>query len=260
MGAPLCVGAPQQWVRRVVGVQLVSVSTVWLAAVCRVSSSEAPYGGLLWWCLGGGLGLCGSWEAAGHAGSGWLGGGGARVWTCVFAFCSHRGPFLCLSLTPLFSLACLAFFFFFCGGKAGFCAWVWVFAGVGAGVGVGVVGDGGRVAVVLWVPCVCAGPQASGSQGAGPGGADGGWLAALVAWRLRGCPRLLVGAWVAWPGVGARVGVFMAWADGVVGSVGVVGLCGCRVCVRRRRSGLGWGTVGDAMGGGDAGDAYGRVL
>ena len=260
MGAPLCVGAPQRWVRRVVGVGLVSVSTVWLAAVCPVSSSAAPHGGLLWWCLGGGLGLCGSWEGAGHAGSGWLGGGGARVWACVFAFCSPRGPFLCLSLTPLFSFACLALFFFGGGGWLGCCAWVWVCAGVGAGVGVGVVGDGGRVVVVLWVPCVCAGPQASGSQGAGPGGADGGWLAAVVAWRLRGWLRLLVSVWVAWPGVGVRVGVFMAWGDGVVGSVGVVGLCGCRVCVRRRSSGLGWGTVGDAMGGGDAGDAYGGVL
>ena len=88
------------------------------------------------------------------------------------------------------------------------------------------------------------------------GGADGGWLAAVVAWRLRGWSRLMGSAWVAWPGVGVRVGVFMAWADGVVGSVGVAGLCGCRVCVRRRRNGLGWGTVGDAMGGGDAGDAY----
>ena len=77
---------------------------------------------------------------------------------------------------------------------------------------------------------------------------QGGWLWLLVSVR------------VAWPGVGVRVGVFVAWADGVVGSVGVVGLCGCRVCVRRRRSGLGWGTVGDAMGGGDAGDAYGGML
>ena len=255
MGAPLCVGAPQSWVRRVVGVGLVSVSTVWLAAVCRVSSSAAPHGGLLWWCLGGGLGLCGSLEGAGHAGSGWLGRGGARVWACVFVFCSPRGPFLCLSLTPLFSLACLAFFFFLGGGWLGCCAFVLVCAGVGAGVGVGVVGDGSRVAVVLWVPCVCAGPQASGSQGAGPGGADGRWLAAVVASRLRGWLLLLVSVWVAWPGVGVRVGVFLAWADGVAGSAGVVGLCGCRVCVRRRRSGLGWGTVGDAMGGGDAGDA-----
>ena len=108
---------------------------------------------------------------------GW-GGGGARVWACVFAFCSPRGPFLCLSLTPLFSLVCLALFFLGGGGWLGCCAWMWVSASVGAGVGMGVVGDGGRVAVVLWVPCVCAGPQASGSQGAGPGEADGGWLAA----------------------------------------------------------------------------------
>ena len=107
---------------------------------------------------------------------GWVGwGGGARVWACVFAFCSPRGLFLCLSLAPLFSLACLAFFFFFLGGgRLGCCAWVWVCAGAGAGVGVGVVGDGGWVAVALWVSCVCAGPQASGSQGAGRGGADGG--------------------------------------------------------------------------------------
>ena len=217
MGAALCVGAPQCWVRRVVGVGLVSVSTVCLAAVCRVSSSAAPLGGLLWWCLGGGLGLCGSWEGAGHAGLGWLGGGGARVWACVFALCSPRGPFLCMSLTPLFSLACLALFFFFFflgGGWLGCRAWVWVCAGVGSRF-----------------------PDR-----------QGGWLWLLVSVR------------VAWPGVGVRVGVFVAWADGVVGSVGVVGLCGCRVCVRRRRSGLGWGTVGDAMGGGDAGDAYGGVL
>ena len=168
------------------------------------------------------------------------------------------------SLAPPFLLACFAlfFFFFFFFGAAWLrrflCfAWVWVCAGAGAGVGVGAVGDGGRVAVALWVPCVCAGPKASGFQGAGPGRADGGWLAAVVAWRLRGWSRLLGSAWVAWPGAGARVGVFMAWADGVVGSVGLAGLCGCRVCVRRRRGGLGWGTVGDAMGRGDVGDAYG---
>ena len=183
---------------------------------------------------------------------GW--GEGARV--CRLACLPSAPPVAPSSACPLllsFRWRVWLCFFLGGGGWLGRCAWVWVCAGVGAGVGVGVVGDGGRVAVVLWVPCVCAGPQASGSQGAGPGGADGGWLAALVAWRLRS-------AWVAWPGVGARVGVFMAWADGVVGSVGVVGLCGCRICVRRRRSGLGLGTVGDAMGGGDAGDAYGGVL
>ena len=190
---------------------------------------------------------------------GW--GGGGRV--CGLACLSSAPPVAPSSACPLllsFRWLVWLCFFFFRGGWLGCCAWVWVCAGVGAGVGVGVVGDGGRVAVVLWVHCVCAGPQASGSQGAGPGGADGGWLAAVVAWRLRGWLRLLVSVWVAWPGVGVRVGVFMAWADGVAGSAGVVGLCGCRVCVRRRRSGLGWGTVGDTMGGAVAGDAYGGVL
>ena len=214
MGAPLCVGAPQRWVRRVVGVGLVSVSTVCLAAVCRVSSSAAPLGGLLWWCLGGGLGLCGSWEGAGHAGSGWLGGGGRA---CVgLRVCPLYPPWPLPLPVPYSSLfaGLFGFFFVFWGGWLGCCAWVLVCAGVGSRF-----------------------PDR-----------QGGWL------------RLLVSVRVAWPGVGVRVGVFVAWADGVVGSVGVVGLCGCRVCVRRRRSGLGWGTVGDAMGGDDAGDAYGGVL
>ena len=258
MGAPLCVGAPQRWVRRVVGLGLVSVSFVWLAAVCRVSSSAAPHGGLLWWCLGGGLGLGGSWEGAGHAGSGWLGGGGRVCGLACLPSALSRSLPLPIPCSSLFA-GLFGFVFFFSGGGGwlGCGVRVWPCAGAGAGVGVGVVGGGDRVAVALWVPCVCAGPQASGFQGAGPGGGDGGWLAAVVAWRLRGWSRHLGSAWVAWPGVGVRVGVFMAWADGVVGSVGVVGLCRCRVRVRRRRSGLGWGTVGDAMGGGDAGDAYG---
>ena len=190
----------------------------------------------------------------------------ARVVCCVVCAVSWATwlLFTVVPLAPLFSQACFALFFFvfILGGVAGVrrfwcCPWVWVCAGAGAGVGVGVVGDGGRVAVALWVPFVCAGPQGSGFQGAGPGGADGGWLAAVVAWRLRGWSRLLGSGWVAWPGAGVRVGVFMALADGVVGSVGVAGLRGCWVCVRRRRSGLGWGPLGDAIGGGDAGDAYG---
>ena len=118
MGAPLCVGAPQRWVRRVVGVGLVSVSTVCLAAVCRVSSSAAPHGGLLWWCLGGGLGLCGSWEDAGHAGSGWLGGGG-RV--CGLACLPSAPPVAPSSACPLLLSFCwlVWLFFFFGGGVAG---------------------------------------------------------------------------------------------------------------------------------------------
>ena len=185
----------------------------------------------------------------------------ARSMCCVT--CPSALPAVSSSVFPCSSLFaglfCFFFFFFLVAGvrRLWCCAWVWVCASAGAGVGVGVVGYGGRVAVALCVPCVCAGPQASGFQGAGPGGADVGWLAAVVAWRLRGWSRLLGSAWVAWPGAGVHVGVFMPWADGVVGSVGVAGLCGCRVCVRRRRGGLGWGTVGDAMGGGDAVDAYG---
>ena len=166
----------------------------------------------------------------------------ARVHRCARSVC-------CVACAV--SWAFVFCFFLFSGGVGHF----WCCAC--GRVGVGVVGDGGRLAVSLWVPCVCASPQASGFQGAGPGGADGGWLVAVVAWRLCGWWRLLGSAWVAWPGAGVRVGVFMAWAAGVVGSAGVAGLCGCRVCARRRRGGLGWGTVGDAMGGADPGEAYG---
>ena len=237
MGAPLCVGAPQRGVRLVVGVRLVSLSSVWLAAVCRVSSSAAPHGGLLWWCLGGGLGLGGCWEGAGHAGSGWVGGGG-RV--CGLACLpsalslSLPLPFPCSSLFA--GLFCFVFFFLW-EGLLGCCAWVWVCAGAGAGVGVGVVGGGGPMAVALWVPCVCASPEASGFQGAGPGGADGGWLAAVVAWRLRGwspgwrgrawacmwvCSwRGLMGWWAVWVWL-VCVGVGYVCAEGTVGWAGAL--------------------------------------
>ena len=226
--------------------------------------SGVVLGGSSWWSV---VVVPGGWSWAlrflggcGTCGVGLAGGGGACVSMRVCLLLPSWPLPLPVPYSSLF-VGLFGFFFFFGGGGwLGCCARVWVCAGVGAGVGAVVVGDGGRVAVVLWVPCVCAGPQASGSQGAGLGGADGGWLAAVVAWRLRGWLRLLVSVWVAWPGVGVRVGVFMAWADGAAGSAGVVGLCGCRVCVRRRRSGSGWGTVGDAMGGGGAGDAYGGVL
>ena len=183
-------------------------------------------------------------------------GGGGRV--CGPACLPSALPAVSSSAFPLLpSFRWLVLHFFFLGDWLGCCAWPWVRAGAGAGVGLGVVGDGGLVAVALWVPCVCAGPQGFRFPGAGPGGADGGLLAAVVAWRLPGWSWLLGSAWVAWPGAGAPLGVFMAWADGLVGSVGVAGLCGCRVCVRRRRGLLG---SGDAMGGGDAGDAYGGLL
>ena len=184
-------------------------------------------------------------------------------WVCCVAWAVSLATWLAFTGAParciVLRVRCPGPLFFFGRGGAAFLVLC-----VGVDVcrcrfwcGRGCRGGRGPVAVALWVPCVCAGPGASGFQGAGPGGADGGWLVAVVAWRLRGWPRLLGSAWVAWPGAGVRVGVFMAWADGVVGSVGVAGLCGCRVCVRRRNGGLGWGTVGDAMGGGDAGDAYG---
>ena len=190
MGAPLCVGAPQRGMQRVVGVGLASVSSVWFV-VCR------PRRLLMVVCCGGawgvvlGLAVPGRvWDMRGRVGWGW--GGRACVGLRVCLLLSPRSlplPFPCSSLFA--GLFGFVFFLFFGGGWLGCCAWVWVCAGAGAGVGVGVVGDGGRVAVVLWVPCVCAGPQASGPQGAGPGGADGGWLAAVVAWRLRGWSRLL---------------------------------------------------------------------
>ena len=215
-------------------------------------------GGSSWWSV---VAVPGGWSWAlrflggcGTCGVGLAGGGGARV--CGLACLSSAPPVAPSSACPLLlSLRWLVWLCFFLGGGgAGWGAvrgcgcvpvsapvWAWVSWGTGVG----------------WLLCsafpVCApAPRYP--------GADGGWLAAVVAWRLRGWLRLLVSVWVAWPGVGVRVGVFMAWADGVAGSAGVVGLCGCRVCVRRRRSGLGWGTVGDAMGGGDASDAYGGVL
>ena len=227
-GAVGCGGGACVGVVRVVGG---GASWVVLGGSSRWSVVVVP-GGWSWaWRFLGGCGTCGV---------GLAGGGGARV--CGPACLPSALPAVSSSaFSLLLSFCLLVLLCFFLGGGwlAGvlrfWCrAWVWVCAGAGASVGVGVVGDGGRVAVALWVPCVCAGPQASGFQGAGPGGADGGWLAAVVAWRLRGWSRLLGSAWVVWPGAGVRVGVFMAWADGVVGSVGVAGLCGCRVCVRPR--------------------------
>ena len=238
MGAPLCVGAPQRGVRWVVGLGLVSVSPCgWRRCVaCR------PRRLLMVVCCGGAWGVVLGLAVPGRVRDmrgrvGWGGG------VCGLACSPSPHPAVSSSAFPLllsFRWLVLLCFFLAGGGRLGCCAWVWVCASAGAGVGVGVVGDGGGVAVALWVPCVCACPQASGFQGTGPGGADGGWLAAVVAWRLRGWSQLLGSAWLAWPGVGVRVGVLMAGADGVVGSVGVAGLCGCRVCVRRRRGGLGW--------------------
>ena len=109
VGAAGCGGGACVGVDRVVGG---SVSCVVLGGSSWWSVVVVPGG---WsWALRflGGCGTCG-------VGLAW-GGGGARVWACVFVFCSPPGPFLCLSLTPLFSLACLPLFFFcFLGGLAG---------------------------------------------------------------------------------------------------------------------------------------------
>ena len=131
-GAVGCRGWAGVGVVRVVGG---SVSCVVLGGSSWWSVVVVPSGWSWAWRFLGGCGTCG----VGLAG----GGGGGRVWACVFACCSPRGLFLCLSLAPLFSLACFALVFFWGGGWLGCCAWVWVCAGAGAGVGVGVVGDGG---------------------------------------------------------------------------------------------------------------------
>ena len=87
-----------------------------------------------WWSvvvvpLGGGLGLGGSWEGAGHAGSGWLGGGGARV--CWPACSPSALPAVSSTAFPLLLsfrwLVLLCFFLFFGGGVA---AVLWVGVGV----------------------------------------------------------------------------------------------------------------------------------
>ena len=97
--------------------------------------------------------------------------------------------------------------------------WAWVRAGAAVGVGVDVVGNGWLLRSGLPV-CVSALRHlvASGFRCAGPGGAGGGWLAAVVAWCLRGWSRLLGSAWVAWRDVGVRVGGFTAWALWAVGT------------------------------------------
>ena len=150
IGAPLCVGGSLWGLRWVVGAWLVSVSSVWFAVVRHVSSSAVPLGALLWRCVEGGLGLGASWEGAGHARLGWLGGWRARVCACpatfaflacgvpgVSALCSLRGFLLCPSPYPLF----LPVPFFFWGGVCVVgvrCLRCWALAWVGAAVGVGV--------------------------------------------------------------------------------------------------------------------------
>ena len=177
---------------------------------------------------------------------GW-GRGGGRVWACVFAFCSPRGPFLCPSLTPLFSLACLAlffflsFFFFFFGGGAGRGAvrgcrcvpvsvpvWAWVSWGTGVGwllrSGFPVCAPAPRL-MVPRAPVrggLTAGGWRQWWRGACVGG-RGSWL--VPGWRGRAwacvwvCSwRGLMGWWAVW-GWFVYVGVGYVCAEGAVGSV-----------------------------------------
>ena len=96
---------------------------------------------------------------------------------------------------------------------------VWVRAGAGVDVGVGLAGDWWLLRYGFPV-CVSALRHllAFGLWGAGPAGAGGGWLAAVVAWCLRGRSRILGSALVLWPDTDVSVGVFMAWAVWVMGT------------------------------------------
>ena len=173
-------------------------------------------GGSSWWSVVAVRGGCSwAWRFLGGCGTCGVGmvGGWARVCvgSCVRPLLPLRFlplPFPCLSL-------CACSFFFSGGvsvvGRFRCLAWVWVRAGAGVGVGVGVVGDG-RLLRSGFPVCVSALRHlvAFGFWGAGPGGAGSGWLAAVVAWCLRGRSRLLGSALVAWLDAGVRVGVFMA--------------------------------------------------
>ena len=131
--------------------------------------------------------------------------------------------------------------------------WAWVSWGMGVGW---LLRSGFPVCVsvpmlpvsgVLVRGALTAGGWQQWCRGACAGG-RGSWV--VPAWR--GGARACV--WVcSWRG---PVGCWAVWAWLVCGC-GWIRQGGCRVCVRRRRGGLGWGTVGDAMGGEDVGVAYG---
>ena len=129
------------------GASVAAVRVVGGGASCVVLGGSSWWsvvvvpGGWSWaWRFLGGCGTCG-------VGLAW--GGGARVWACVFAFCSPRGPLFCLSLAPLLSLACFTLFFFSGGGWLGcgvfgavrgcgcvpvpVLVWAWVSWGMGVG-------------------------------------------------------------------------------------------------------------------------------
>ena len=244
--------------------------------VVRVAGGGAScvvLGGSSWWSV---VVVLGGWSWAwrflggcGTCGGGLAGGGHACVLACVFAFCPPGGPFLCLPLAPLFLLARFALIFLG-GGRLLGCGvfgavrgcgcvpvpvlvWAWVSWGTGVGwllrSGFPVCAPAPRLPVSR-VP-VRGGLTAGGMRqwwcGACPGG-RGSWVVPGWRGRARAC------VWVcSWRG---PMGLWAVWAW-LVCLGGWLGRGGCRVCLRRRRGGLGWGTVGDAMRGGDAGDAYG---
>ena len=251
-------------------------------------------GGSSWWSvvvvLGGWSWAWRSWEGAGHAGSGWQGGGGARVWACVFAFCSPRGLFLCLSPAPLFSLACLAFLFFWGGGGWGAVrgcgcvpvpapVWAWVSGGMGVGwllrSGFPVCAPAPRLPVPRapvrgaltaggwrqWWRGACVGGRASWVV---PGWRGRAWACVWVcSWRG------LMGWWAVWAWL-VCVGVGYVCAEGAVGWAGALWAsqwveemlvmptggvlwASKRVCV------VDVGASGDAPGGDGVGDADGVI-
>ena len=229
--APGCGGGACVGVVRVVGG---SVSFVVLRGSSWWSVMVVP-GGWSWaWRFLGGCGTCG-------VGLAW--GGGGRV--CGLACLPSALPAVSSSAFPLLLSFCWLvwlWFFFWGGGWLGCCAWVWVCAGAGAGVGVGVVGDRGRLAFVLWVPCVCAGPQASCFQGAGPGvltsgggrqwwrgacmGDRGCWVVPGRRGRAWACVwvcswRGLMGWWAVWAWL-VCVGVGYVCAESAVGWAGAL--------------------------------------
>ena len=222
----------------------------WVGVVCVVVGGVwcVVLGGSSWWSV---VVVPGGWSWAwrflggcGTCGVGLVGGGGARVWACVFAFCSPRGLFLCLSLAPLFSLACFPLLFF--GGGGGACwgavrgcgcvpvpvlVWAWVLWGTGVGwllrSGLPVCAPAPRLPVsrapVRGV--LTAGGWRQWWRGACVGG-RGSWV--VPGWRGRARARVWVCSWrglMGWWAVWAWrvcVGVGYVCAEGTVGWAGAL--------------------------------------
>ena len=138
-------GVPHPWGHHCVlacrscGLGVASVSSVWLVAARRVSSSAAPNGDLLWWCFGVVLGLAVPGRVRDMRGRvGW--GGGAPV--CGPACLPSAPSTVSSSAFPLplaFCLFVLLCPFFFGSGVAGvrlFLCWAWVLVRADAAVGV----------------------------------------------------------------------------------------------------------------------------